>query len=120
MAWLALPLWCWFAAGVTAAAAPLAAPGGRIDGPALPAADSVPNLGPGAPAPPSAPEHRAAQEGGPGCAAWTDRCVSCERRPEGRVSCSNIGIACQPQAVQCVRGETAQEPKSPDANKEEN
>lgn len=105
-------LCCWpGAGGVTAAAA------GRADaGAALPTADSVPDPGvPGVPA----PDDGAAQQGGPGCAAWTDRCVTCERRAEGRVSCSNIGIACQPQAVQCVRGETAQQ-RPPDPEKDGN
>ena len=119
MAWLAIPvLWCLLPAGsVTVAADPLAVASGaasRVAGTALPAADSVPGL-PATPAPESA-----AQSGVAGCAAWTDRCVVCERRSEGRVSCSNIGIACQPQAVQCVRGETAQEQKPPDRKKEEN
>lgn len=57
----------------------------------------------GVPAPPPRGD-RSVQAGEADCAAWTDRCVVCERRAEGRVSCSNIGIACQPQAVQCVGG----------------
>ena len=44
----------------------------------------------------------------PGCAVWTDRCVTCQR-DAGNISCSNIGIACQPQAVVCVRPEPAAE-----------
>jgi hypothetical protein len=46
----------------------------------------------------------------PGCAAWTDRCVACQR-DAGTITCSNIGIACQPQAVECLRAEPAEEKK---------
>jgi hypothetical protein len=46
----------------------------------------------------------------PGCAVWTDRCVTCQHEA-GRISCSNIGISCQPQAVECVRSEQAEEKK---------
>lgn len=118
MAWLAtLLLWCALPGATAVAAASVAAASGaasRVAEAALPADDSVPGL----PATP-APADRAAQAGIAGCAAWTDRCVVCERRPAGRVSCSNIGIACEPQAVQCVRGETAKEDKPP-GPKEEN
>jgi hypothetical protein len=38
------------------------------------------------------------------CMAWTDSCVNCSRsEPGGDYSCSNIGIACQPKEVVCVR-----------------
>jgi hypothetical protein len=38
------------------------------------------------------------------CLAWTDGCVSCVRQQPGAdYSCSNIGIACQPKAVECRR-----------------
>jgi len=73
----------------------------------LPTADIVPD----APArPPVPPDDPALQARLPGCAVWTDRCVTCERAA-GRISCSNIGIACQPQAVECMRGEPAGEKK---------
>ena len=39
-----------------------------------------------------------------------DRCVTC-RRDAGKITCSNIGVACQPQAVECVRAEPAEEKK---------
>jgi hypothetical protein len=39
----------------------------------------------------------------PSCGAWTDGCRNCQRDPAGKVSCNNIGIACQPQAVTCER-----------------
>jgi hypothetical protein len=75
--------------------------------PALPAAEQVPD----APAKPAAPpDDPAVQARLPGCAVWTDRCVTCEREA-GRISCSNIGIACQPQAVECVRSEPPEEKK---------
>ncbi len=75
--------------------------------PALPTADMVPD----APAKPAVPPgDPAVQAHLPGCAVWTDRCVICEREA-GRISCSNIGIACQPQAVECVRSEPPEEKK---------
>jgi hypothetical protein len=44
------------------------------------------------------------QSGMAGCAVWTDRCVICQR-DSGVVACSNIGIACQPQPLVCLRPE---------------
>jgi hypothetical protein len=38
------------------------------------------------------------------CLEWTDTCVNCVRAQSGdNFSCSNIGIACQPKDVTCVR-----------------
>ena len=37
------------------------------------------------------------------CAAWTDDCVTCSRKDEAELVCSNIGIACQPKDVRCLR-----------------
>jgi len=38
------------------------------------------------------------------CLEWTDTCVNCVRSQQGEnFSCSNIGIACQPKEVTCVR-----------------
>lgn len=75
--------------------------------PALPTADIVPD----APAKPAVPpDDPAVQARLPGCAVWTDRCVTCEHEA-GRISCSNIGIACQPQAVECIRSEPREEKK---------
>ena len=38
------------------------------------------------------------------CLEWTDTCVNCVRAQSGEnFSCSNIGIACQPKDVKCVR-----------------
>jgi hypothetical protein len=83
--------------------------------PPLPTADIVPD----APVrPPVPPDDLAVQARLPGCAVWTDRCVTCERAA-GRISCSNIGIACQPQAVECVRSEPA-EGKPAQEKKQEN
>jgi len=48
------------------------------------------------------PNDPAVQARLPGCAVWTDRCVICQLAGD-TVSCSNIGIACQPQAVVCLR-----------------
>ena len=72
----------------------------------LPSADVVPDV-PAAPVPPNDP---AVQANLPGCAAWTDRCVTCQR-DAGKITCSNIGIACLPQAVECLRQEPAEEKK---------
>jgi hypothetical protein len=39
-----------------------------------------------------------------GCLEWTDMCVSCLRPQTGSdYSCSNIGIACQPEKIRGVR-----------------
>ncbi len=39
----------------------------------------------------------------PGCARWSDDCVICARDPAGGPPlCSNIGVACQPQAIRCL------------------
>ena len=71
----------------------------------LPSADIVPEAPANSPVPPNDP---AVQAQPPGCAAWTDRCVICQR--DGRkITCSNIGIACQPQAIECVRSEPAEQ-----------
>ena len=38
------------------------------------------------------------------CLEWNDTCVNCVRAQSGGdYSCSNIGIACQPKKVRCVR-----------------
>jgi hypothetical protein len=43
------------------------------------------------------------QKGPPNCSRWTDECVNCSRGAEGERSvCSNIGFACQPQAIRCL------------------
>jgi hypothetical protein len=68
--------------------------------PALPTADIVPDLR-AKPLPPNDPAVQALR---PGCAVWTDRCVTCSRTAGG-ASCSNIGIACQPQPVECLQSE---------------
>jgi hypothetical protein len=71
----------------------------------LPTADIVPDR----PARPPVPsDDPAVQARLPGCAVWTDRCVTCERTA-GRIFCSNIGMTCQPQAVECVRSEAAEQ-----------
>jgi len=94
--------------GAAAGLLPALAPADQVQG--APARDALP-----------APAARdAVQAPRPGCAAWTDRCVTCERRTEGRVSCSNVGIACTPEAVQCLRSETAVQDKPPDGRKDEN
>ena len=38
------------------------------------------------------------------CLEWNDTCVNCVRdQSGGDYNCSNIGIACQPQTVKCVK-----------------
>jgi hypothetical protein len=71
-------------------------------------APPVPPAAPSAPVP-VPPNDPAVQATMPGCAAWTDRCVTCERA-DGKVTCSNIGIACQPEALICLRPEPAATP----------
>jgi hypothetical protein len=48
-------------------------------------------------------------EANPGCQSWTNACQACSRGENGAPLCSNIGIACQPQAVTC----TARRPDQP-------
>jgi hypothetical protein len=77
----------------------------RAAEPGLPNAEIVPNV----PAKPAVPSNDpAVQTHLPGCAVWTDRCVTCRRVADG-TSCSNIGIACQPQVVECIVTESAEE-----------
>jgi hypothetical protein len=71
------------------------------------AADAPVASPPAAPELPQAPAGASMQSGIPGCAEWTDRCVVCQRG-DGGIACSNIGIACQPQALQCLRAEVAE------------
>jgi hypothetical protein len=38
------------------------------------------------------------------CLEWNDTCVNCVRAQSGGdYSCSNVGIACQPKGVRCMR-----------------
>ena len=37
------------------------------------------------------------------CISWTDACRHCERGDNDAISCSNIGIACQPAEITCTR-----------------
>jgi hypothetical protein len=38
------------------------------------------------------------------CLEWTDGCINCARDGlHGDFSCSNIGPACQPKAVECLK-----------------
>ncbi len=41
------------------------------------------------------------------CTAWTDQCRTCARGADDEVSCSNIGIACQPAEVVCTARQPA-------------
>jgi hypothetical protein len=61
---------------------------------------------PAVPELPQAPLGASMQSGIAGCAVWTDRCVVCQR-DSGIIACSNIGISCQPKAMQCLRAEAA-------------
>jgi len=92
---------CVFAVLVTFAAALPTVTVHAAEQPSLPTADIVPDLPAKPPVPPNGP---AVQARIPGCAIWTDRCVTCTRTA-GSASCSNIGIACQPQAVECLMTE---------------
>jgi hypothetical protein len=43
--------------------------------------------------------------GPPNCSAWTDDCVNCSRDAKDQPAvCSNIGFACQPKTIRCLRG----------------
>jgi hypothetical protein len=37
------------------------------------------------------------------CTEWSDGCMSCSRAENGDPICPNIGIACQPKAISCVK-----------------
>jgi hypothetical protein len=37
------------------------------------------------------------------CQEWTDSCRTCRRAEADEPVCSNIGVACQPKAITCVR-----------------
>ena len=37
------------------------------------------------------------------CQEWTDGCRTCSRSDAGEPICPNIGIACQPKAITCVK-----------------
>jgi len=37
------------------------------------------------------------------CQEWTDSCRTCQRSDGAEPVCSNVGIACQPKAITCVR-----------------
>jgi hypothetical protein len=76
--------------------------------PGLPSPDIVPDVPAGLPVPPNDP---AVQANMPGCAVWTDRCVTCQRE-SNNVRCSNIGIACQPQALECLLNDPPKEKKT--------
>jgi hypothetical protein len=53
--------------------------------------------------PRTAPEDISVHKGPPNCSRWTDECVNCSRGAAGDAPvCSNIGFACQPQAVRCL------------------
>jgi hypothetical protein len=56
-----------------------------------PSASGAPPAGTGVLAPPDA-----------ACLEWTDGCRICRRPPAGEVACSNVGIACAPQATRCT------------------
>jgi hypothetical protein len=69
----------------------------------LPSAESVPDRPPASP-PASAEQSVQSGAGLAACRAWSDGCITCERT-DGNISCSNPGIACQPQAPRCLRAE---------------
>jgi hypothetical protein len=65
----------------------------------LPSADGVPDR------PPASPEPSIQSGAGlAACLVWSDGCITCERA-DGKISCSNPGIACQPQAARCLKTE---------------
>ena len=51
----------------------------------------------------AAPDDISVHKGPTNCSRWTDECVNCSRGAEGEAPvCSNIGFACQPQAIRCL------------------
>ena len=69
----------------------------------LPSADSVPDRPPARPPASTEPSIQSGA-GLAACLAWSDGCITCERA-EGKISCSNPGIACQPQVPRCLRAQ---------------
>jgi len=53
-----------------------------------------------------APAERQVQREPVNCSRWTDQCVNCSRGADGGPVCSNIGFACQPQAIRCLSPDT--------------
>ncbi|HEY1540863.1 MAG TPA: hypothetical protein VGG01_00500 [Xanthobacteraceae bacterium] len=43
------------------------------------------------------------------CLAWSDGCVSCRAGADHAAACTNIGIACQPQAIACSERQEKQD-----------
>ena len=92
-----------------------APPAVAADSPASPSqapvttSPAAPELGSPAELPHAGPGS-STQAGIAGCAVWTDRCVICERA-SGIITCSNIGISCQPQLMVCLRTEAVEEKK---------
>jgi hypothetical protein len=39
----------------------------------------------------------------PTCIEWTNLCRVCKRSVRGTSTCSNVGVACQPEALRCIR-----------------
>jgi hypothetical protein len=70
-----------------------------------------------APIPPpeqTAPKESSVHADQPQCLRWTDECVSCSRGENGGAPvCSNIGVACQPQAIRCLQSEAPAQPATP-------
>jgi hypothetical protein len=53
------------------------------------------------PAPSSVPPLQSYGDGDAACLSWTDDCRTCARAGAD-VTCSNIGIACQPGKIRCT------------------
>ena len=57
-------------------------------------------------APKQLPKDVSVQTGPPNCSRWTDDCVNCMRGAKDQPAvCSNIGFACQPKAIRCLRAQ---------------
>jgi hypothetical protein len=66
------------------------------------ASDATP---PATPVPPAAAQPAASifVPPEPLCLEWTDGCRVCQKPATGEAVCSNIGVACLPQAPRCTR-----------------
>ena len=84
----------WQGAAIILAAVLCTAQAVAADLPVTPAPKSEPAPAPAA-ASPRAPPHAT-------CREWSDGCRTCQRAPGGEVACSNVGIACVPNAMQCT------------------
>ncbi len=53
----------------------------------------------------------------PDCIEWTNRCRTCRQSGDEPAACSNVAIACRPEAVRCTLRMQEQKPPTPTEQK---